>query len=494
MKFLLKGRNLYLLSLVLIIFLSAFLRFHNLPQLFVFTADEEYQTTLAKTLVDNFHIIWIGVSAANLDFYLGPFWTYFTAFWLFLSKGDPLITGYVSSFIGVLTTMLIFVTGWRLFNPKVGLVSSLLYACLPLMVFFDQKYWNPSIIPFLSLLIVLAIYETRNSDKWWIVVAIAFGLIFHVHLSLVPLGLLAFYWLLRKQNITKQTLIFCILAFIVTISPLIVFDYFHKFSNITVPLRINQISSTDSTRFNPVQHLVALWESMGRLFYLFPFSSNADEILHSCNQFRSKPVLAISALVLGILLFFLLRKKTWREDNTKLLALATLIILVSFLIFPGSANEYYLLGFYPLLLLILGIVSESMKILVKNIFLACLALLCFVSVMTVLTSQGGYGMQTKKDLIDKVTSKIGNNTFDLQEEGDCHKYEGWRYLFTVYGHKPERSSADKSLGWLYPKDVSPVQTKYSIIMSENRVPVKFNTKDSIKISENGFDAYIYKNY
>ena len=100
----------------------------------------------------------------------------------------------------------------------------------------------------------------------------------------------------------------------------------------------------------------------------------------------------------------------------------------------------------------------------------------------------------KKGLIGKVTNEIGSNTFDLQEEGDCHKYEGWRYLFTVYGHKPERSSADKSLGWLYPKDISAVQTKYSIIMLEGRIPVKFNTKDSIKISENGFDAYLYKNY
>src|SRR3989344_5462278 len=158
MKFLLKSRNLYILSLVLIIVLSAFLRFHNLPQLFIVSIDEEYQATLAQTIVQHFHIIWIGVSAANLDFYLGPFWTYFTALWLFLSKGDPLITGYISSVIGVLTTILVFIVGLRLFNPRVGLIASLLYACLPLMVYFDQKYWNPSPVPFLSLLIVLAIY------------------------------------------------------------------------------------------------------------------------------------------------------------------------------------------------------------------------------------------------------------------------------------------------------------------------------------------------
>jgi hypothetical protein len=42
-----------------IVGLAAFLRFHNLPHLFIFGTDEEYQTNLAQTIIKDFHIIWI---------------------------------------------------------------------------------------------------------------------------------------------------------------------------------------------------------------------------------------------------------------------------------------------------------------------------------------------------------------------------------------------------------------------------------------------------
>lgn len=497
----LKTKSYVLILLISILLLAAFLRFYNLPQLFVFTADEEYQTTLAQTIVKDFHIIWIGVSAANLEFYLGPFWTYFTAFWLFISGGNPLITGYIASAIGVLTTFLLFVVGTRLFNYKVGLITSFLYASLPLMVFFDQKYWNPTLVPFLSLAMLLSLYETRHSQKWWIVFTVAYGLVFHTHLSLAPLGIVAIYWLIKGRNITKIILIYSLIAFIVVISPLLVFDYFHKFSNITTPLRINQIASTKSTTFNPIQHSIALFDTMGRLFYLQPFRSNSNEVLYGCASktldlysAQSLPILPLSIIALVILGWFLLQRETWLKDNSRLLALFIMTILLSFLFFSGATSEYYLLGFYPLFLFLPALLLEAIKGWYRYFIIIGILILSLTGIFTILTAQEDYGIQTKKNMIAKVMQVINTDTFDLQEDGMCHHWEGWRYLFTVYGKTPLRSSADKSLGWLYPNDISKAPSQYSVIITEAKTPINFDTSNSIKISEGGFDAYIYKNY
>ena len=74
---------------LLLISISVF--FYRLFDYFIFTMDQEYISFLAKSLTANFHIQWIGVNAADLNFYLGPFFNYFTYFWFLLGNNDPKI-------------------------------------------------------------------------------------------------------------------------------------------------------------------------------------------------------------------------------------------------------------------------------------------------------------------------------------------------------------------------------------------------------------------
>ncbi len=167
-----------LLLLLFILTLSVVLRFWRISDLMVFRLDQEHQVSLAMPIVKDFHIIWIGVSASNLNFYLGPFWVYFTSFWLFISKGNPLITAYVASFIGVLTTFFIFLIGKEIFGKKVGLIASFLYATLPLVVFYDRIYWNVTLVPLLTILLFYSIYKFKDSGWWLVVFAGLYGIIY----------------------------------------------------------------------------------------------------------------------------------------------------------------------------------------------------------------------------------------------------------------------------------------------------------------------------
>lgn len=270
------------LLLAVILLLATFLRVYKLSANFVFGVDEEYQAYLAQTIIKNFHLIWIGVGS-TADFYLGPFWTYLTSGLLFLSRGTPLITGYFVAILGVATTLMVFVVGNKVFNYKTGILASLLYSSLPLIVFFDQKYWNVSLVPFLSLTMFFSIYQSAKNKWWWIVFAFSYGLVFHTHLSLVPFGLVALVFLFKqRKEINLKTCIFAVSAFVLIISPLIVFDYFHKWSNITTPVRLVTSLRTNTDQFNLSYRVNFLGETLARLVYLKPFKDSADETNWGC--------------------------------------------------------------------------------------------------------------------------------------------------------------------------------------------------------------------
>ena len=489
----------YLVILVsFILALSVFLRFYNLQHLFIFGADEEHQTTLAMTIVKDFHIIWIGVSAANLDFYLGPFWVYFTSFWLFLSKGDPLITGFVASTIGVFTTLLIFLVGKKLFSTKVGLIASILYASLPLIVFFDRKYLTPTLIPFLSLTMLFSLYQTKYSNKWWILFAAAYGLVFHTHLSLIFFGLVGLYFLIRdRKSLSKKIIVISSIVFLTIISPLVAFDYFHKWSNITVPFRLFNTLNTNSFNINLKTHSKSLFESLGRLWYLNSGTVITDEIPFDCSLIftdsvttRTKPSFWLSILSFILLFWFLLRKPTWQDRSYKLLALSILVILIPFLIFPGGAFEYYLLGFFPLFLFLPGILLQNIKRWGEIIIVGMVVSFPLLGIYTIMNTNLDFSFKVKKELISQVVREIEDQPFELYEDGLCHKYEGWRYLFSVYGKRPERSSTDPVLGWLYPEEITNKQARYTIIVSESNANSGYDAQKVHTIVNRGFKAYI----
>lgn len=498
----------FLILIFLILIISAILRFYNLPETFVFAGDEEHQSILAQSIAKDFHIIWIGVNAAHLGFYLGPYWVYFTSFWLWLSKGDPLITGYVSSTIGILTTLLIILVGSTVFRRSTGLIAGLLYATLPLMVFFDQRYWNPTPIPLLSVLMFLALCKLKQNPKLAILFSLSFGMVFHIHLSLIPLIFVAIFWVIREEiKLSKRIIFLSLISFILMISPLIAYDYFHKGTNITTPLRFKEISAESVNKVNPTHHFRSLFQTLGRVWYIKPYSVNGDEVIAPCASSsrtdtkaeldifskRFNPPLFLSITGSAILLLFMINRSTWQKRNNLLLALIIFSIVISFLFFPGAAFEYYLLGIFPLLLFIPGIFISYFKGF-KDLIILVIFLISALGIFTVFTNKPEFGLKVKKTLIQQIASFIDDQPFELKQKGLCHDYEGFRYLFVLQGKKPERSDSDHGLGWLYQTEITSKPVKYKVLLQESRIPIQFEAKDAKVLEAGGFRAYIFKNY
>jgi len=478
------------LLLVGIFLFSLILRLYHLPSNFVFGVDEEFYAYSAQTIIRNFHIVWVG-GPSTADFYLGPFWVYLTSFLLWVSRGDPLFTGYVAIFIGSFTAIAIYLIGKNLFGKSVGLVSSILYAALPLMVFYDQKYWNVSAIPLLSLICFWSLAKLRTNPKWLVLFALAYGLVFHAHLSLVFYGPLAFFWLLiSRTKIKAKTFLVSIIVFLVTYSPLLIFDYFHNWSNLLTPVRLWQKVSSVGGGMSVADKTSVLIQNMGRVLWLTTGKNSADETNWGCGYARSQSPAPIIFIAVGLVICFICSRKTWKEKEPSLLALIMVFYLLMFLVFPGGAYEYYLLGFFPLWLLSIGVLYKRFKGFSRWLFWGGIVVLTIHGIMVVSMAKGEYGLLVKKTIIKRVMETVGHEPFVLSSEGKCHIAEGWRYLFSVYGRKPNRSSTDQIFGWLYADEISQAVTENEVMIVETRTEPVSRSDDSFE--EGGFRIYFFK--
>lgn len=476
-----------------LVLFGIFLRFYNLPNLYIFGFDEEYQATYAMTIVSDFHPIWIGVSASFLDYYLGPYFTYFTSFWLMLSQGDPLITAYVAALTGVITSVVIFFVGWKFFNLTTGVISSLLYAGLPLFVFYDQKYWNPMFVPLIVLLMFTSLLLVKKSPWWWLLYAAIVGAIFETDLAPFPLIIIGVWFFIKgKYFLNKRLVLGCVLVFLLFYWPLLVFDYNHNWSNLTVLGRYNKQAKQFGAKFDPMSKLISVVDTMGRFWHLKPLRPNADELNIFCNFQRTYSPPWLSGASLALLLYFMITSIKNGKNAHKLLVYLLAVSLGLYLIYTGGSFEYYLRGFITLFALAVGVLVGQLNKKFKPIAFVLVAVVLLTGFNTVVNSSDKYSLGSKKKLIAEIMSVVGSNSFSIDQMGICHTYEGWRYLFKIYGKTPARSFTDQNFSWLYPDEVSKGPVSYSVILSEYGILADRDLSGYQKIDEGGFSAFVKK--
>ena len=479
-----------------ILILAGAVRLLTLSKLLVFTPDEAYISYIVRTIVKDFHVIWIGVSILGYGFYMGPLWIYIIYPFYALLNGDPMVLGALTSLMGVATTFLIYWLGKKMFNGRVAIIASLFYATQALVIFYDQRPYPPG-VPMWLMLMMLSLYMSNRSSKWWIFFAFLAGMVFHIHLSLGGMILVGIYWAyVKRKSIGRSVILPSILVFTITISPLIVFDYFHKASNITTPLRILKSSQGGGFSLNFAARANSFWGTLSRVWYLTPGNSNADEILYPCNVQQSYTttdsvmVLPIVALVIYIL--FLFNKRTWTDEKKKLLALAGLATLFPFLFLPiFNPVEYYLVGFFPIFFLTIALFVDSLKSLRKYAYILII-IVAFNGIFTVIGASGNYGLEERRMLISKVEEIVGEKTYELETADTKSCLGGWRYLFLSYYKAPLRSTEDKNLAWLYPEEVSKVSAEFKVKIKESRLATPTLQGDYL-IQMGGFSAYVSEN-
>ena len=490
---------------IIILVFGIFFRFWKLQEFFTFNFDEEYQALLAWEQVKNLHPIWIGVSASNVGYYLGPGFTYLNAFLFYISK-DPVILALSGSAFGIVTLCIIYFVTAKIFSKKAAIFSALIYACSTFIAYFDRRFWNPTPIAFISVMILYSLFKAKKDSRWLILSVTLMGLSLHIHLSLLafwPVIILAIilkiFEYIKKPYSTNYnyfqpilTIFLSIIGFLFVTFPLLIFDINHNFDNLLMPLRFisKSISNFRSAGyFWP--NLKLFFDTLSHMFFLKPYTNIQDEFGLGIHGTKSPAYLALIVFSLVILVWMI--KISIKKRECRLLLLSMFSFIFVFLTYSTGGVEYFLLGFMALFIIGVGIFLSRMPNFVSLPLIAIYIMLNFYTLLT--TQQEQFGLKARKNLIGKIMPLVGNKSYYLEtrtrDKRKYHSAGGWRYLFKVYGKTPTQSHADDYFGWIYQDEISKEKPEMRVIISE--YPTQINQKPIAEFNEGVYYGYIIEN-
>lgn len=464
--------------LILILALSATLRFWKLPELLHFTLDEELEAFIVKNIVTGFHYPAIGVSVAPVGLHLSPLFYYLVAIPFWIGSLNPVSWGVTASLMGVVTTLLLYLSTKVMFSKRIALIVSGLYSASFLMVLYDKHFWNVTFMPFLSVVVIYSLYQIINKKYWWAIPlfgALALGISSHLSsLSLVLLTILVF-WRDKIPFWKKQFLLGGLVLFLSQV-PLLIFELRHQFyqSQVLWKFLTGEHSGLNIQRI--VDNISLLPKILSRLIYTFGPHDFSREHTYGLIEIvlRDERIPTFVFLIAVVMLFFfvLLVKNNYRNHAFKLhgaLILVTIISLVVYgILFKGNLFEFYLNLLLPTLLLVCALSLDRLmsKGTIGTILsLSVLVVLLLLNTQAVFSSYHSFGLSKKLEVIDWVKTKVGVEPFELHSIGVNHKYEGYTYLFDKFYKAPVKSYVDPQLSWLYQAPIATVSPEIMVVIT-----------------------------
>ncbi len=451
--------------LLIIIAFGVGLRLVNLSQLYHFTYDEEIIAFVGKRMFMNGHIPLIG-GVTPMHVHLAPYFYWLSGIVLFLSKLNPLGWGIAAAFIAGFTLIMLYVVTKNLFNIKTAIIATILYAFSFYQNVFDRHYWGLIFDGLLSLLVIFSLYKIICKNyKYFLLLALTLAFGIHTDPSTLVLVLLTFITIiLFKIEVRHKYFLCALIIFLGSFLPLIWFDLRHDFANIKGIYQYQQEIATGKGGIiinnTPLDSFLFIPRTLSRLIWVFGDTDLAKQYsycsLYSQGRLRTVPNFLAFA-TFGLLLWFMISKSD--KPRYKLLKILLVSVysgsLVYGLLFRGDLFDHYLATLFPLFWMIVAFFID--KLYQKNRYLAGLVILLFIifNLYQLVFSKHSYGFLDKENAVKWSIATIGNQDFALDVIGDCFKYNGYRYLYYLFGHEPVKSYVDANFSYLY--DLPPAE-------------------------------------
>lgn len=427
------------LALIILCLVAIVLRFYHFYGFVTYLGDQGRDTIILKRLAMLEDFPGIGASSSVGNVFLGPFYYYFVAPWLWLSNFDPVGPAIGVGVFSILMIPLIYFMVKDLFDKKVALIAAFLTTFSYSLVWLSRFSWNPNLLPLASLLTTYFFIKALQDKKWWQFfvagiflsistqlhyIALAFGL---------PMGLLVlqYLWSLRikikpaAKNIGALTA-----GFVLFHMPLILFDIKNHFINLKGFIAAFQVT-----------------HSSGRSFF--------EEIFYTMSQFHKYALefeikefwgaVVVIAITIGLFV--------WRGKKDTTIWLITSFFSLMFLVtafFTNNKNLHYFGALFPLYYIVLAYVMSRYLWNKRTGILVIVLLLGFTLLQHRLI---GFFKSPGADLIS-LAKNVSQKIYDNLDEGDSLQITSlpdgygdymYRYYLEVWGRRPvERASLIKA--------------------------------------------------
>lgn len=366
--------------LILILLVGFFFRTYQIVERFEFAHDGDLYSWIVKDMVVDGHFRLIGQLTTAPGVFIGPFFYYLLTPFFLLFNMDPLGGLIPITILGMLTILSYYFVFSRLFSQQTGLIAAFLHAVLLSPVIFDRAV-VPSTPTHLWMVwyFYVILNLVRGNFKVLPILGVLIGLIWHIHVALlppllaVPVALILAKKLPNKDQIVK----FLILLFITSL-PFLTFEIKHHFSqtvSLIHNLSIDQGGGKGVEKLNLI--LIYLGRNISRLF-LYPqmlpevtwrawFFIILLPVLFFLRQniLKVKEVVVLSFWVGGVILFYTLSSVVISEyyfTNLEVIFMMIISLLLAQLLSMGRWWQW------AILLLLVAVLLKNLYFFVSQPF------------------------------------------------------------------------------------------------------------------------------
>lgn len=353
--------------LIIIVLIGLFFRSYKLIERFGFAHDADLYSWIVKDIVVDKHFRLVGQVTSSDGIFIGPLFYYLLVPFYLIFNFDPIGSAYLTPVIGFLTIVSYYFVLSKLFNKYVGLIAAFLHAVSWSTIGFD-RWMVPTITTKLWTIWYLYTLVLIGRGKFWSLplLGILIGLIWHVHLALLPalLAIPVAFYLSRKLPTLKQSLFF-LLSLTATSIPLIVFELKHGFIQLNSLIRGFFGNQDQGATFYKLQVV------------LDKISENITNFLLAPLNLPENYKLPLTILVL-VSTFWLVRIRLLKPKEVTILFSWFLGVVIYFTLSSIQTSEYY---FSNLEIIFMLIVSLLLYSLIKSFNFGRVLILVFLALI-----------------------------------------------------------------------------------------------------------------
>lgn len=433
------------LILLFIILIGFFFRIYKLEIFFPFGHDQDLFAMIAKDIAVDHHIRLIGQQTTLIGVFIGPLFYYLMALFFSIFNMDPLSSAIPITIIAVLTIISIYWVFNKFFGSRIGLIGAFLYAISPGIVFFSR--WGVPTQPttLWSVWYLFALFSILKKRIPFALLAITVGLVWHIHIALIPLLLLIplSFWLSSRQGekikIQKRSLLISLLIFFVLMLPFFVFEVRHGFQQIRALTNATYHETGEIGGFDRLTKSINLGgRSLAAAFLLSNPTTDLDPSL----------TMVLPFLLIGVI-YYLFSKKDLTKSQIAILIFWIAIVFAGQFFSKQQISEHYFNVNWIILFLAIALILNRLQDIFSKLPVTFFLLILYLGgVLIWLINKpndfGGYIY--KKQVIEYIKNDSLRNDYSCVAinfiEDNIDKGNGFRYLSWFYNLKVIRGGND----------------------------------------------------
>lgn len=417
------NNKIYLIFSTILVLVALLLRLYALPARAPFDWDQNRDYQAIKEIASG-KVTLIGpVAKGEGGFFLGPLYYYLSIPAFMIMQGDPVSLPLTSVILDVLAILAILSLLPKVMTRNSSFILAFIWAISFFAIEISKISWNVSLIPLFSILLIYFSSISQRTHLSNLLYGLVLGLSWHVHAALIPLVILLVVSLIFFGQIKLRELPIILLGYLISLTPLILFDLRHNFLNLHLMQNFTKASGVNNPEFTPL--LDSVFSRFGKNIYGIIFSKYDLHFWWGIIFF----ILALFSLVKGALV--------GKISSTIILIN---LFLVTSLREIGFAEYYLAICYLLVFIVLLSLLERYSKLYFSFIFLF-IPLFSYANLKAFTIIPTGFSLGQKQKIISAIAQK--SKSIDLYYDLPFGRDTAFNLLLPRYGVELDKNSKTK---------------------------------------------------